>query len=65
MNLNTTNLYISIGMSKKKSTNIKITSDYVIDEYLKAKELKGMKKKEAMARIKYLSLNLGKFLPSE
>jgi hypothetical protein len=52
-------------MSKKKSTNIKITSDYVIDEYLKAKELKGMKKKEAMARIKYLSLNLGKFLPSE
>lgn len=41
----------------------KITADYVIDEYLKTKNLKGIKKKNALARVKFLSQNLNKFAP--
>jgi hypothetical protein len=49
-------------MSQKDKT-IKITPDYVIDEYLKAKKLKGLKYKTAIARVKFLSQNLNKFIP--
>ncbi len=49
-------------MSDKKDT-IKITPDFVIDEYLKTKTLKGEKKKTAIARVKFLSQNLNKFIP--
>lgn len=49
-------------MSEKDKT-IKITADYVIDEYLKAKKMKGLKYKNAIARVKFLSQNLNKFIP--
>ncbi len=51
----------------KKSTNkeTKITADYVIDEYLAAKKLKGLKQKEAIKRVKFLSKNLNKFIIDE
>lgn len=53
-------------MSKKKSTKeIKITADYVIDEYLASKKLRGLKRKEAMQRVKFLSKNLNKFIVNE
>jgi len=47
-------------MPTKKNKMQKITADYVIDEYIKAKALKGLKKKNAMARVKLLSQNLNK-----
>jgi hypothetical protein len=50
-------------MPKNKDNEIKITADFVIDEYLKAKKLKGLKKKTAIARVKFLSQNLNKFIP--
>jgi len=50
-------------MKSKKQKMTKITPDFVIDEYLKAKELKGLKKKDAMARVKFLSQNLNKMIP--
>lgn len=51
-------------MSTKKSTSklTRITSDYVIDEYLAAKKLNGMSKKIALKRVKYLSQHLNKFI---
>ena len=53
---------LNIYMSKK---TVKITADYVIDEYLKAKQLKGKDKEKAMARVKTLSQRLNHFLPAE
>jgi|688.fasta_scaffold120347_4 hypothetical protein len=47
----------------QKNKMVKITADFVIDEYLKAKQLKGIKKKNAMAKVKFLSQNLNKFVP--
>ena len=47
----------------QKDKSIKITPDYVIDEYLKTKKLKGLKHKTAIARVKFLSQNLNKFIP--
>lgn len=47
----------------KSNDTIKITPDYVIDEYLKTKKLKGLKHKTAIARVKFLSQNLNKFIP--
>ena len=52
-------------MPEKKQKDIKITADYVIDEYLKTKKLKGLKKQNALKRVKFLSQNLNKFLPKE
>lgn len=51
-------------MAVKKSTNklTKITPDYVIDEYLAAKKLKGLNQRVALKRVKYLSQNLNKFI---
>lgn len=49
-------------MSRKDKMQ-KITADYVIDEYLKTKSMKGTKKKNALARVKFLSQNLNKFVP--
>jgi len=49
-------------MSRKDKMQ-KITVDYVIDEYIKTKDLKGVKKKNALARVKFLSQNLNKFIP--
>lgn len=47
----------------RKEKMQKITADYVIDEYIKAKKMKGLKKKNAMAKVKFLSQNLNKFIP--
>lgn len=44
---------------------IKITSDYIIDEYLKAKKLKGLNKKTALKRVIFLSKNLNKFVAQD
>jgi hypothetical protein len=52
-------------MKSEKANLIKITADFVIDEYLKAKKLKGERKKNAMARVKFLSQNLNKFIPDK
>ena len=42
---------------------VKITADIVIDEYLAAKKLTGIKHKKAMARVIFLSQNLNKLIP--
>jgi len=47
-------------MKKKEQT--KITADFVIDEYLTAKKLKGSTKNQAMKRVKFLSQNLNKYI---
>jgi hypothetical protein len=50
-------------MSKStKDKAIKITADYIIDEYLAAKKLKGNKRNSAMAHVVFLSKNLNKFI---
>lgn len=48
-----------------KDTTIKITADYVIDEYLAAKKLKGKNHENAMAHVIFLSKNLNKFIHPE
>lgn len=45
-----------------KNKDIKITADYVIDEYLAAKKLKGKKRNDAMAHVVFLSQNLNKLI---
>lgn len=45
-----------------KKKYLKVTPDYVIDEYLAAKELTGPKKTKAMARVVFLSKNLNKLI---
>ena len=50
-------------MSKStKDKDIKITADYVIDEYLAAKKLRGKRRDDAMAHVVFLSKNLNKFI---
>jgi hypothetical protein len=50
-------------MSKStKDKDVKITADYVIDEYLAAKKLKGKGRDDAMAHVVFLSKNLNKFI---
>jgi hypothetical protein len=46
----------------KSTRDIKITADYVIDEYLAAKKLKGKKRDVAMEHVMFLSQNLNKFI---
>jgi len=41
---------------------VKITADYIIDEYLAAKKLKGTQKTKAMSRVKHLSKHLNHFI---
>jgi hypothetical protein len=41
-----------------KDKDVKITADYVIDEYLAAKKLKGKKRDNAMLHVVFLSKNL-------
>jgi hypothetical protein len=48
-----------------KDKSVKITADYVIDEYLAAKKLKGKKKDDAMSHVIFLSKNINKFLYQE
>jgi len=48
-----------------KKKHIKVTADYVIDEYLAAKKLKGSEKTLAMNRVKYLSTKLNHFVDEE
>ena len=45
-----------------KKKTMRVTADYVIDEYLAAKKLKGAEKTLAMNRVKYLSTKLNHFL---
>ena len=45
-----------------KKKYIKVTADYVIDEYLAAKKLKGIRQKEAMLRVNFLSKNLNRLI---
>jgi len=45
-----------------KKKYIKVTPDYVIDEYLAAKKLPGSKKTKAMTRVVFLSKNLYKLI---
>lgn len=48
-----------------KKKYIKVTVDYVIDEYLVAKKLTGKKKDQAMARVEFLSKNLNRLIESD
>lgn len=48
-----------------KQKRIKITADYVIDEYLAAKELKGEKREKALAWVKSLSQHMNRFITRE
>lgn len=48
-----------------KKKYIKVTADYVIDEYLVAKKLKGKSKEKAMARLQFLSKNLNRLIESD
>ena len=51
--------------SNMKKKYIKVTVDYVIDEYLVAKKLTGKKKDQAMARVEFLSKNLNRLIESD
>jgi hypothetical protein len=44
-----------------KDKGVKITADYIIDEYLAAKKLKGKKYNDAMKRVIILSKHLNQF----
>lgn len=44
---------------------VKITADYIIDEYLAAKKLKGKEKEKAMAWVRNLSLHMNRFITTE
>ena len=47
------------ALNKKNEQQIFVSSDYVIDEYLKYKNQRGKKKKKAMEWLAFLSENLG------
>ena len=50
-------------MSKSTTDkDIKITADYIIDEFIAAKKLKGKKHQDAMSRVIFLSKNLNKVI---
>ena len=49
-----------VGVSNKKNgQQIFVSSDFIIDEYLKHKNQKGKKKKKVMEWLAFLSENLG------
>jgi len=56
-------MYI-MGKSTKNKP-LKITADFVIEKYLEAKKLKGIKHKKAMSYVIFLSQNLNKYILQE
>ena len=43
----------------------KVTSDFILDEYAKAKKKRGKPRQEAMDQLKILSQNLGSYIVKE
>jgi hypothetical protein len=48
---------------QSRKTTVLITSDMVIDLYLKAKTLKGKEKQETMEKVIFLSQHLNRYTP--
>ena len=53
----------SVKASEERKVTTFVTSDMVIDLYLKAKKLKGVEKKILMERVVFLSQNLNHYTP--
>jgi hypothetical protein len=60
--MSTKNRGTAVNIPGKKTTTL-ITSDMVLDLYLKAKKAKGQEKKELMERVVFLSQHLNHYTP--